>query len=368
MYFPKRNELTIGDTVTIRLQGSSTKFGTGKIESVLTTAPYHPQGILVRLESGLIGRVQPKPKFDKNEVMSDYRTVWEAINNRKKPISIEERRKTTPNLQKPWTEQVDLELVRKFTKNPEQNKDTNWLISFIRETAGELGRTEDSTKSRLRYLGCISESGKISPLISNPSIQFQFKDLEDSNVDVYIKQNDYTYREFPVEKLPSGEDDHNEFKSSHHTPTGNMNKFEKMEEQKKSSIVRSLKKEVAITISALANKKGGRLFIGVNDDGEPIGLDRDLEKFDGNFDRYQRHVMDSLQKFLPDSKAFISSISWTPGKNKKFLVAEVGTGLKPVFITDGNKKEMYVRNGPESELYNDPEAVHDYLKYRFPDS
>ena len=200
MYFPKRSDLSIGDSVTIRRRGTNDNFETGEIEVILTNSNSHPQGILVQLKSKSIGRVQPKPKLDKNEVMSDYRTVWEAINKRKKPISIEERRITNPNLHKPWTEQVDLELVRKFTNNPEQNKYRNWIISFIRETAGELGRTEDSTRSRLRYLGCIDESGKISPLISNPSIQFQFKDLEDSNRDKYIKQNEEFRSKAPYQR------------------------------------------------------------------------------------------------------------------------------------------------------------------------
>ena len=79
-------------------------------------------------------------------------------------------------------------------------------------------------------------------------------------------------------------------------------------------------------------------------------------------------IFKCLSKFFPNDKPFLTSINWYIGEDKKFLVAEVGSGLKQIYLTFKNEKRLYVRNGPESELYTNPDDIIEYIKVRFPDT
>lgn len=84
--------------------------------------------------------------------------------------------------------------------------------------------------------------------------------------------------------IPKREDRHNEFKETFSVPTngGKAN---------------DVKMEVAIAVAAFANDDGGSLFIGVNDDGRPVGLKRDLKQYKTE-DALERAIRDYLYKEL----------------------------------------------------------------------
>ena len=84
--------------------------------------------------------------------------------------------------------------------------------------------------------------------------------------------------------IPEREDPHNEFKETFSVPVdGN-----------KSNVV---KMEVAITVAAFVNAKGGRLFIGVRDDGTVAGLIKDLKQYK-NTDKLELAIRDFLNAKL----------------------------------------------------------------------
>ena len=60
MQATNRNEITAGMTVKIVLkQHQRTGYLTeGIVKVILTNAPFHPHGIKVRLENGMVGRVK----------------------------------------------------------------------------------------------------------------------------------------------------------------------------------------------------------------------------------------------------------------------------------------------------------------------
>jgi len=371
MKFPRRSDLNVGDHVLVKNHKQNTS-ETGIINNILTKSEQHPQGILVKLKSKTIARVQEKlddrhdkpndTSFEINQetAKDDYKTIWAAIQATKKSVTLEERRKSDPNAYNKWTETEEEELIQKFILNPTHHS--------IEKLSEELGRSKGGIRARLTKKGLLDLNGNIIKLLSNPKIEIRLKTSE-SNINQFVKLGDdkFPQKIFPKNKIPKDEDDQNEFKSSHHTPIGDVSKF-KNNQKGLANISNNLKMEVALTISALANKKGGRLFIGVNDDGNPIGLDGDLKKFNGNFDSYRRHVIDGLSKFFPNDKPFLTSINWYIGEDKKFLVAEVGSGIKPIYLTFKNEKKLYVRNGPESELYTNPDDIIEYIKVRFPDT
>ena len=55
-----RHDIKIGQRVSVVLKQDQRtgKLTTGVVKDILTKSPSHPHGIKVRLESGLVGRVQ----------------------------------------------------------------------------------------------------------------------------------------------------------------------------------------------------------------------------------------------------------------------------------------------------------------------
>ncbi|GAI03385.1 unnamed protein product, partial [marine sediment metagenome] len=59
------------------------------------------------------------------------------------------------------------------------------------------------------------------------------------------------------------------------------------------------------TIAAVSNAEGGTLLIGVNDDGEIIGLERDFTSLKGNRDEFELHLRNLINNHF--GKVFASN-------------------------------------------------------------
>jgi predicted HTH transcriptional regulator len=127
----------------------------------------------------------------------------------------------------------------------------------------------------------------------------------------------------------------------------------------------AVKKDVSVAVASFANSKGGKLFIGIQDDPvEVVGLESDLSVFK-NFDKYIRAIQDSVKSFTKN-QSFVHSIKFQHGEDRKFLVLHVPTGGVPIFIHDNDKEEFYTRGHGESCLCQHTDA-HRWITERFPD-
>lgn len=164
------------------------------------------------------------------------------------------------------------------------------------------------------------------------------------------------------EKLPTEESQRVEFKA---TFKFDLNRFEKGDGKKVQD--REVEKEISIAVSSMANADGGQVFIGIRDNGEVLGLEKDYELFDNpNDDKFQRIVWQSIQKYL-NNMTFISKIhlSLPKSQGKKICRIIVPRSDEPIFIHDNNTQESYVRIGPKSEKFPPAEFMK-YCKKRFP--
>ncbi len=142
--------------------------------------------------------------------------------------------------------------------------------------------------------------------------------------------------------IPECEDDRNEFKETFSVPVkdAKINKSNK------------IKEEVAIAVAAFANTEGGRLFIGVNDDGKPVGLKKDLRMYkslDGLQSAIRSSVRDHLG-VLVDMKFGFSG--------EQYLVIEI-PARRPRWVYVNS--DFYVRYGNTSPRLNTQETA-EYLK------
>ena len=135
---------------------------------------------------------------------------------------------------------------------------------------------------------------------------------------------------------------------------------------------RKLEEVVVKSIAAFANSDGGILLIGVDDDGELLGLAKDYLTFeDGDSDKFELHLRNLLSNQL--GVTYVSTnlhVSFPSPNEYEICQVEIQAAAKPKFITlpdnNGQRKEhFYVRNGNKSEELPLGEMP-DYLKARFP--
>lgn len=135
--------------------------------------------------------------------------------------------------------------------------------------------------------------------------------------------------------IPEREDQFNEFKETFSVPTKEQSHFN------------DIRCEVVKTVAAFANAEGGRLFIGVNDDGRVTGLKKDLDKNEKSPDKLESAIRDYLGSMLdvPVDMRFAFS-------GDDYLVIEVDR-LKSdwVYMKYKNKSGQFaVRRGNESPI------------------
>lgn len=154
--------------------------------------------------------------------------------------------------------------------------------------------------------------------------------------------------------ISKGEHDHLEFKSSMRWNLVTL-KTDK-----------ALEYVIIKTISAFMNAQGGTLLIGVNDDGEVIGIESDYQTFQKKPDRDGFMLkLSSLisQNMGRQTHKFISTqIQSIDGKD--ICKISVTPGDQPVFIKEKGKESFYIRAGAASVPLSLSES-HEYIRSRW---
>jgi len=106
---------------------------------------------------------------------------------------------------------------------------------------------------------------------------------------------------------------------------------------------------VAKTVAGLLNSDGGTLLIGVDDNGDPTGLENDLSLGKSpDHDRYQLFLVDLLQRTLGKTATTLVSITFEPIGTVDVCRLEIETSERPVFLDEPKgprTADFYVRIG-----------------------
>jgi hypothetical protein len=122
--------------------------------------------------------------------------------------------------------------------------------------------------------------------------------------------------------------------------------------------------EAIRAIAGLANHQGGTLYIGVNDLGEIVGIDKDLHTFRGNRkDRFRVHFDQLVSDRLGVENYQVVEAGWAEPDGKLVFVVVVRKSDKPVFA-DG---EFYVRRGARTVKLGAKQFL-EYFKARWLDA
>lgn len=125
----------------------------------------------------------------------------------------------------------------------------------------------------------------------------------------------------------------------------------------------SVKAKIATAICAFLNANGGFLFIGLDDDGKPQGLDYDFSLANGKKpkDFFQNEFDQMIEHFLSFSvKANISGKFHELAGKDVFVVTVEPSKNRAIFVKGQKGKEFWVRGNAGNRQLNDMEELANY--------
>lgn len=115
------------------------------------------------------------------------------------------------------------------------------------------------------------------------------------------------------------------------------------------------------TIAAFINSDSGTLLVGIDDNGEPLGLENDLFP---NEDKMCLHLLNLIKRDIGIRHLPYISFDFEELKGKRLFVITCKAGDSPVFLKENDNEHFYIRTGPANTELPVSE-VSGYLKKRF---
>lgn len=127
---------------------------------------------------------------------------------------------------------------------------------------------------------------------------------------------------------------------------------------KEGIVNKKLEYVVAKTISAFLNTEGGTLIIGVDDDGNTLGLEKDYSTLGKkqNRDGFLLHIVQVINNYLGKEFNQYISIKIEDVDGKAICVVEVSDSGTPAFVQHQGKEEFYIRASASTQPMGMKEA------------
>ena len=114
-------------------------------------------------------------------------------------------------------------------------------------------------------------------------------------------------------------------------------------------------------VAGFLNARGGFLFIGVDDNANPLGIQADLDMKGWTTDRYVRHLTERIGVEFGSTAATCTHISIEIVKGLEICVVEVDPSPDPVWLSkaekSGKRKVFYVRTSNSTHELHGPDLV-----------
>ena len=108
------------------------------------------------------------------------------------------------------------------------------------------------------------------------------------------------------------------------------------------------------TVAAFLNTKGGMIFIGVDDDGNCLGLEND--KFQ-NEDKFLLHFNNLIKTHIGLEHSNLIHIAIRTVNEQRIFIIKCVESNEPVFIKHNGQEDFYVRLGPSSRELSVSETI-----------
>ena len=157
-------------------------------------------------------------------------------------------------------------------------------------------------------------------------------------------------REVPVETLVAeGESAGTEFKSTLRMNLHTGEKDSRMEQA------------VLKTIAGFLNMAGGKLVIGVADDGKPVGIEADGFASD---DKYNLHFVNLVKERLGPQHMMYIHPRFEDYDGTRVFVVECQKARQPVYLKEGNTEHFFIRSGAATTELT-ASQMNEFIKQRF---
>jgi len=118
---------------------------------------------------------------------------------------------------------------------------------------------------------------------------------------------------------------------------------------RENNVNKKLEYVIAKTISAFLNTEGGTLIIGVDDDGNILGLEKDFKTLSKqDKDGFELHLRQVIKKYLGENFEKYIKITFPKVDEKEICVVKILKSGKPVFVQYEGDEQFFVRNGNSS--------------------
>jgi schlafen family protein len=116
--------------------------------------------------------------------------------------------------------------------------------------------------------------------------------------------------------------------------------------------------EIEKTVCAFSNQKGGTLFLGVTDEGDIIGVGRELarrpDELEKAVDDYEREIRARLRESLKDNQCFTARVAVIAGT--RVVVVDVVASQEVNYLVKSELAQMaYIRHGATNMKLSPPE-------------
>jgi hypothetical protein len=127
---------------------------------------------------------------------------------------------------------------------------------------------------------------------------------------------------------------------------------------KQNNVNKILEKVIVKTVSGFLNAEGGKLLIGVDDDGNILGLTRDYNSL-GKKDRdgYELFLRQLISNAIGKEYSPFIYVTFHELDEEDICLVSVDPCHEPVFVRNGKDETFYVRMGNSTQQLNTSEAV-----------
>lgn len=115
------------------------------------------------------------------------------------------------------------------------------------------------------------------------------------------------------------------------------------------------------TLAGFLNNSGGKLVIGVADDGEPAGLSHDGF---ANEDKMSLHLTNIVKQRMGPQAVTLMRQRFEDYNGERVMVVECDPAKAPVFVKDGHAEKYFIRTGPSTTELTASQQ-HDHISQRF---
>jgi predicted HTH transcriptional regulator len=114
-------------------------------------------------------------------------------------------------------------------------------------------------------------------------------------------------------------------------------------------------------MASLLNSNGGKLIIGVSDDGQALGLD--IDGFD-NEDKMSIHLNNLIHERVGSNHSAHIRVRFEDYDGARIMVVACSRARLPVFLKDNGGEKFFIRNGTATRELNGSQQV-EYIRSRF---